>query len=98
MFYQARTSAVAQRALGALRLTRSFLMLEDDYDVDWEVDPNEHLQAPHPHRAPLRGRARARRPGIPSPRDHVCLTPLSSDARAPHRGKPRGAPATARSC
>ena len=42
MFPSSRTSPLAQRALGALRLTRSFLMLEDDYDVDWEVDRDEH--------------------------------------------------------
>jgi len=40
-----RTS-LAQRALGALGLTRSFLLLEDDYDVDWEVDGrNESLRS-----------------------------------------------------
>jgi len=82
MFYSSRTSPLAQRALGALRLTRSFLTLEDDYDVDWEVDPNEHLQAPHPHRAPLRERARARRPGQPAARDHACLTPVRAGAHA----------------
>jgi hypothetical protein len=31
----------AQRLVGALRLIRSFLLLEDDYDVDWEVDRDE---------------------------------------------------------
>jgi hypothetical protein len=76
MFPSTRASTFAQRALGALRLTRSFLLLEDDYDVDWEVDPNEHLQAPHPHRVPLRGRGRTRRPGEPAGRNHVCLSPV----------------------
>src|SRR5271169_1566676 len=41
MFPSSRTSALAQRALDALRLTRSFLLLEDDHDVDWEVDTGE---------------------------------------------------------
>ena len=35
------TPPFAQRALGALRLARSFLLLEDDYEVDWEVDQDE---------------------------------------------------------
>jgi hypothetical protein len=29
------------RLIGALRLIRSFLLLEDGYDVDWEVDQDE---------------------------------------------------------
>ena len=41
MFPSAKNSKLAQRTLGALRLTRSFLLLEDDYDVDWEVDWDE---------------------------------------------------------
>ena len=41
MFSLAPTSKLAQRALGALRLARSFLLLEDDYDVDWEVGQDE---------------------------------------------------------
>jgi hypothetical protein len=37
-----RTAArTAPRLIGALRLVRSFLLLEDDYDVDWEVDQDE---------------------------------------------------------
>jgi hypothetical protein len=99
MFYRTRTSTLAQRALGALRLTRSFLLLEDDYDVDWEVDPNEHLQAPHPHRAPLRGRERARRAGQPTPRDHVCVTPVRADTGGHRRERlAAGSRAGARSC
>jgi hypothetical protein len=82
MFPTARTSTLAQRALGALRLTRSFLLLEDDTSVDWEVDQNEHLQAPHPHRAPLRGRPRHRRPGTPQPRAHVCISPIRRSERS----------------
>jgi hypothetical protein len=56
-------------------------MLEGDYDVDWEVDPNEHSHAPHPHRVPLRGRVSTiRRPGAPVARAQHCLTPVG---RAP---------------
>jgi hypothetical protein len=87
MFPSSRTSRLAQRALGALRLTRSFLMLEDDYDVDWEVDPDEHSQAPHPHRVPLRASLPARRSGAPAPVTHVCLSPVGG-AGAADRTRP----------
>lgn len=60
MFATARTSKLAQRTFDALRLTRSFLLLEDDYDVDWEVDPNEPRAHDHPHRTTLRGPGRRR--------------------------------------
>jgi hypothetical protein len=76
MFSPTRTSKLAQRALDAVRLTRSFLLLEDDYEVGWEVGQDE-LQAPeHPHRVPLRGGLPRRRPGGPAPRNHVCLCPV----------------------
>jgi hypothetical protein len=71
-----------QRALAALRLTRSFLMLEDDYDVDWEVDANEPPADAHPHRVPLRGRTlvdrRDRRPGRVTPVSHACASPVAA--------------------
>ena len=84
MFSTRRTSTLAQRALGALDLARSFLLLEDDYEVDWEVDADEPAQVPHPHRVPLRGRARERRAGAPAPRPHLCLSPVEN-VRAPRR-------------
>jgi hypothetical protein len=87
MFPTARTSTLAQRALDALRLTRSFLLLEDGHDVDWEVDQDEHLQAIHPHRAPLRGRHGARRPGQPAPSAHVCLSPVGDHTSSPSHGR-----------
>jgi hypothetical protein len=37
MFPYANNRQSASRLIGALRLIRSFLLLEDDYDVDWEV-------------------------------------------------------------
>jgi hypothetical protein len=86
MFPFARTSTLAQRALDALRLTRSFLLLEDDHDVDWEVGQEEHFQAIHPHRAPLRGRRTARRPGQPAPVRHVCLCPVTASSAAHSHG------------
>jgi hypothetical protein len=88
MFPQARTSTLAQRALDALRLTRSFLLLEDGHDVDWEVDQSEHSQAIHPHRAPLRGRRGPRRPGQPARVTHLCLCPLPGAAHG-HDGGAR---------
>jgi hypothetical protein len=78
MFSSVSTSTLGQRALGALRLTRSFLLLEDDYDVDWEVDLDERPAANHPHRAPLRGRAIPRRHGRTIAREQVCLCPVST--------------------
>jgi len=50
-----RTSALAQRALDALWRTRSFLLLEDDHEVDWEVDENEPFSCAAMRRTPLRG-------------------------------------------
>jgi hypothetical protein len=98
MFPPARTSTLAQRALDALRLTRSFLLLEDDHDVDWEVDQDEHSQVIHPHRAPLRGRRGPRRPGQPAAAPHVCLCPIRDHA-APYRHgiREHGAPSSRRS-
>jgi hypothetical protein len=76
MFSYARTSKLAQRALDAMRLTRSFLLLEDDYQVDWEVGQDEPQAHEHPHRVPLRGGLPRRRPGVPAPRNHVCVCPV----------------------
>jgi hypothetical protein len=95
MFATATTSKLAQRTLDALRLTRSFLLLEDDYDVDWEVDLDERRAHHDPHRVALRGRARrsrrprARRAGAPAPTFTTCLSPIASgtDTRPKeHRG------------
>lgn len=74
MFSSLRTSSLAQRALGALDLARSFLMLEDDIAVDWEVDWDEPTTPVHPHRAPLRRRTR-RRVGQPEQAAQLCLSP-----------------------
>jgi len=69
-------SRLAQRTLEALRQACSLLLLEDDCSVDWEVDESEPTPPPHPHRAPLRSRRTARRPGAPAPTCHVCLCPV----------------------
>jgi hypothetical protein len=57
--------------VGALRLVRSFLLLEDDYDVDWEVGQDEH-----PHRRTARLQRRDRRPGTIQAREQVCLAAM----------------------
>jgi hypothetical protein len=104
MFPSAKNSKLAQRTLGALRLTRSFLLLEDDYDVDWEVDWDEELTQTHPHRVPLRGpgrrsrRASGRRAGESPSAPAICLSSIREPARtrleasrgaAPERRHPR---------
>jgi hypothetical protein len=86
--FPSSNSSLARRALGALRLARSFLLLEDDYDVDWEVDWNEPIGETHPHRASLRGRSVSRRPGEPALRAQLCLSPVTSSIGTP-RGRPR---------
>jgi hypothetical protein len=78
--------------LGVARLTRSFLLLEDDYHVDWEVDRNEPAEAFHPHRVALRRRTRAGRPGRPPEPRHECMCPVnragSADSKRAARGRP----------
>jgi hypothetical protein len=88
MFCSWRTAKPAQRALDALRLARSFLLLEDDY-VDWEVDRDEPGRGAldRPHRTPLRGRFVARRSGQPAPAPQVCLTPVSRVHLPPARAR-----------
>ncbi len=83
MFPTAPRSKLAQRALGAVRVARSFLLLEDDYEVDWEVGQDEPRPAAHPHRAPLRRGYARRRPGqLPAPAQ-PCLSPVGHVAPAP---------------
>jgi hypothetical protein len=97
MFPSLRTFALAQQALAAFRLTRSFLMLEDDDRVDWEVDRSEPADA-SPDRAPLREGIyplppARRRAGQPPPALHACLCSLSpvgwSAPRRPTRSRDR---------
>jgi hypothetical protein len=83
MFCSWRTAQPVQRALDALRLARSFLLLEDDCVRDWEVAGDEpgRGELDHPHRTPLRGRFVARRPGQPTPAPQVCVTPVPRVSR-----------------
>ncbi|HEY3959719.1 MAG TPA: hypothetical protein VGL68_04325 [Solirubrobacteraceae bacterium] len=83
MFPPAPSSKLAQRALDALRVARSFLLLEDDYDIDWEVDQDESTRVLHPHRAPLRGGNAQRRAGLVPARPQACLAPLERAAHSP---------------
>jgi hypothetical protein len=76
MFSTAPTSKLAQRTLGALRVARSFLLLEDDYAVDWEVGQDERARVSHPHRAALRGGCAPRRAGQLPARPQACLSPV----------------------
>jgi hypothetical protein len=80
MFSPAPTSKLAQRALGALRVARSILLLEDDYAVDWEVGQDERARVSHPHRAALRGGCAERRAGQSPARPQACLSPVGSTA------------------
>ncbi len=95
MFAKATTSKLAQRTLGALRLTHSFLLLEDDYDVDWEVDRDEELTQSHPHRMALRGPARhlrslpSRRKGAIPSRQQPCISPIGPVSKHATDGRAR---------
>jgi hypothetical protein len=86
VFCSTATSTLMQRARGALSLTRSFLLLEDDDPVDWEVDREDRGRVcDEPswalaHRAPLRERRAVRRAGQPQSRPQVCLCPIGSAA------------------
>lgn len=85
MFSPAPQSKLAQRALGAVRVARSFLLLEDDYEVDWEVGQDEPSPASHPHRAPLRSGCARRRPGQPAAPAQPCLSPVGHVTPEPGR-------------
>ncbi|HTR21810.1 MAG TPA: hypothetical protein VMH88_13220 [Gemmatimonadales bacterium] len=98
------TSTLTQRALAAAGLIRSFLLLEDDDPVDWEVDVRENAGDAQATGAALHARKlkrpnRARRPGSVRPAFQLCLSPVGADAtherlrargaeRTGHRGRP----------
>jgi hypothetical protein len=73
---------------------RSFLLLEDDGRVDWEVDQDERVEVDHPHRAPLRERAAAatrarRRPGQTPPAPQICISPIGRVPAGEHAARRR---------
>jgi hypothetical protein len=107
MFCSPRTSKLTQRARDALTLTRAFLLLEDDDQVDWEVGEeelaaaSEEGQRPHEpawapaHRASLRGLTPPRRGGQPAAPPQVCLcskTPKRNISPTPRTPKSPFAP------
>jgi hypothetical protein len=95
--FPSANSSLARRALDALRLTRSFLTLEDDYAVDWEVDWDEPSgEATHPHRVPLRGGSVRRRPGEPTRETQICVSPVSRASIKPWDRTKTGRPKAAR--
>lgn len=79
MFSRAQPSRIADLTETALRTARSFLLLESDEPVDWEVDEDEQAaHTAHPHREPLRGRpSHARRAGQPPSPAQVCICPIT---------------------
>jgi hypothetical protein len=91
MFPPTPKNKLAQRALGALRVARSFLLLEDDYEVDWEVGQDERTAVPHPHRAPLRGGCAQRRAGLVPARPQACLSPVACKGSVPNGARSRRA-------
>jgi hypothetical protein len=95
MFRAQPISKLTQRALGALRTASSFLLLEDDYDVDWEVGQDQLGHVSHPHRAPLRAGFARRRPGQPPAPAQACLSPVASAEHAHHGARARRADARA---
>jgi hypothetical protein len=73
------TSTFTQRALAAAGMLRSFLLLEDDRSVDWEVDQDGETREVQVRRAPLHERRlKPRRPGESPARPHVCLAPVEA--------------------
>ncbi len=87
MFSSPRTSTLAQRTLGALGLARSFLLLEDDYEVDWEVDQDERGRGGSS--APS-GAAGGRAPGAPRRRAGQPARAAGLPVTAPSDGAARG--------
>lgn len=95
VFCSPATSTLVQRARIVLSLTRSFLLLEDDDPVDWEVDGVERRIDGEPawaraHRRQLRERRAVpglvRRAGQATPRPQPCLCPILNE----HVGSSRG--------
>jgi hypothetical protein len=78
MFRSPATDRSTQRSLRALARravtsAQAFATLADAPAVAVE---ERAAPAPHPHRRPLGGRARARRPGSVAVREQPCLSPI----------------------
>ena len=70
----------------AVAYARAFILLEDPELSGARVPCGEPA---HPHRAPLRPRRGARRPGAGVPREQHCLTPLAGRRNATSRPEGR---------
>ena len=71
MFPRSTPSPLTRRARTALSLARSFLLLEDDYDVDWEVDQDESGREDARERADAPGGDDTFRRGILTGSTHI---------------------------
>ncbi len=89
MFSTPHTQPFARRLFSALRLIRSFLLLEDDYDVDWEVDGDEPAESAGcvSRRSGLGG-SRLSDLGGSDGRDHPHRVPLRSRLGGRRAGMP----------
>jgi hypothetical protein len=90
------TSKLTQRALATAELLRSFLLLEDDRSVDWEVDRSREREegqagraALHEHARSLARPPRARRPGEAPARPQLCLSPIAGTPPGVHGARSR---------
>jgi hypothetical protein len=97
VFCSLAPSTLAQRARNALSLTRSFLLLEDDDPVDWEVDREDRLVSEEPtwaraHRRQLCGRRAVRRRGQTPARPQVCICPIDRAGDGRRAGMPAATP------
>jgi hypothetical protein len=101
MFPQSIPSPLTRRARSALSLARSFLLLEDDYDVDWEVDQDESGQDRSKIDEISDRPARERRDGVGGRDDKPISSAVGRQEKAgpgrhPHRGALRGRSARVR--
>ena len=93
MFPWSTSVPLAHRARNALSLARSFLLLEDDYDVDWEVDQDEQGWGAARGRTALAGPEREAGYGATRPVDrHPHRTPLRARTARERRGQLEPAP------
>jgi hypothetical protein len=79
MFSSNHASSLGRRLSTGLRLIRSFLLLEDDCDVDWEVDRDEPSKTHRCGARPPASRELSERPHHP----HRMALRSRLDARRP---------------
>jgi hypothetical protein len=86
MFSSQDTPPLARRIFGALGTIRSFLLLEDDYDVDWEVDQDGPIES---HACGSRLSTRSERDRSSSHHPHRMALQSRLGDRRPGAGVPR---------